>query len=440
MADVRPFRAIRYRTDAFNAPLEAVVAPPYDVIDDVEQSALYARHPKNVVRLDLNEIKPTDDAENNRYTRARRHLMDWLAEGVLGIDENPAIYAHTQTFVDESGKEITRRGFLARIRLAEYSEGIVLPHERTLRGPKEDRLALMKAAECNLSPVFLLYEDAESKIDAALEAKQNASETVTANTADGIQHTLWPVFDADVQRVLADHLSKQSVLIADGHHRYETALAYRDWRRSVAEEPHPDAPYDFVLAFFVNAKDPDLAVYPTHRVVHDVADFDPSTLFSKLDADARFSIERLDDKVVADAAALRGRLETAGKSAPSFVLLARGDARLVSYVGDFENELFDSETPVEVRELDVAVLHEAIFDRMLGISKAAQEAKTNLGYIKGFDLALKGLDDPANQLLVMMNATPVAQVDRVCRSGGKMPQKSTFFYPKVLTGLVINPL
>lgn len=440
MADVRPFRAIRYRTDVFNAPLEAVVAPPYDVIDDVEQSALYARHPKNIVRLDLNEIKSSDDAENNRYTRARRHLMDWLAEGVLGIDETPAIYAHTQTFVDETGKEITRRGFLARIRLAEYSEGIVLPHERTLRGPKEDRLALMKAAECNLSPVFLLYEDAESKIDKALETKQVAADTMTANTADGIQHTLWPVFDANVQRLLADHLSKQSVLIADGHHRYETALAYRDWRRSIAEESYPDAPYDFVLAFFVNAKDPDLAVYPTHRVVHDVAGFDAEALFTKLEADQRFAIESLDEKVVGDASTLRNRLEAAGKKAPSFVLLARGGARLVSYVGDFDNELFDAETPTEVRELDVAVLHEAIFDRILGISKAAQEAKTNLGYIKGFELALNGLSDPANQLVVMMNATPVEQVDRVCRSGGKMPQKSTFFYPKVLTGLVINPL
>lgn len=439
MADVRPFRAIRYRTHALGAPLEAVVAPPYDVIDDAEQRALYERHPRNVVRLDLNEIKPGDDAENNRYTRARRHLMDWLATGTMAIDDTPAVYGHTQTFVDETGKTITRRGFLARIKLAEYAEGVVLPHERTLRGPKEDRLALMKAVECNLSPVFLLYEDLESRVDQALKAACSDETTFVARTADGIEHVTWPVFDTAVHDLVSTHLASQAVLIADGHHRYETALAYRDWRRQVAEEPVDDAPYDYVLAFFVNAKDPGLAVYPTHRVVHDVAGFDAAALFGRLERDARFEVSEVNagDR---DAARLRTMLEAAGQKAPSFMMLSTTGARLVSYVGDFENELFDDETPREVRELDVAVLHEAILDRALGISKAAQEAKTNLGYIKGFEPALAALDEPSNQLIVLMNATPVAQVDRVCRSGGKMPQKSTFFYPKVLTGLLINPL
>lgn len=439
MADVRPFRAIRYRTTALGAPLEAVVAPPYDVIDDAEQRTLYERHPNNVVRMDLNEIKAGDDVENNRYTRARRHLMDWLATGILAVDDVPAVYGHTQTFVDETGKTITRRGFLARIKLAEYSEGVVLPHERTLRGPKEDRLALMKAVECNLSPVFLLYEDAESRVDRALESARQAQTTMVANTVDGIEHVTWPVFDETVQQVVTEHLQAQSVLIADGHHRYETALAYRDWRRQVAEEPQDEAPYDFVLAFFVNAKDPGLAVYPTHRVVHDVEGFHAEALFARLERDTRFEVSPVDasDR---DAARLRSALEAAGQKAPSFMMLTTGGARLVSYVGDFQNELFDDETPQEVRELDVAVLHEAILDRALGISKAAQEAKTNLGYIKGFEPALAALDDPSNQLIVLMNPTPVAQVDRVCRSGGKMPQKSTFFYPKVLTGLLINPL
>lgn len=438
MADVRPFRAIRYRQDQLTGAFEDVVAPPYDVIDDVEQSALYGRNPKNVVRLDLNRIQASDDTDNNRYSRARRYLMDWLADGTLGIDETPAIYGHTQTFVDETGTEITRRGFLARIKLAEYDEGIVLPHERTLRGPKEDRLALMKAVECNLSPVFLLYEDETSAIDDALA--QHKRDEMVARTADGIEHVTWPVFEPEVHALVGSHLAQQAVLIADGHHRYETALAYRDYRRELAEEHVTDPAYDYVLAFFVNAKDPGLAVYPTHRVVHDVPNFDAEAVFARLEADARFRVTTLDRAQLADPISARQTLEAAGADAPSFAMMSESGARLVSYIGDFDNELFDDETPQEVRELDVAILHEAILDRLLGISKAAQEAKTHLGYIKGFEPALRALEEPANQLVVLMNATPVAQVDRVCRSGGKMPQKSTFFYPKVLTGLVINPL
>lgn len=438
MAEIRPFRGLRYDVDALGADaMSEVVAPPYDVIDDAGQDALYQRHPKNFVRIDLNRITESDDATNNRYTRARRHLMDWLAEGVLKFEDRPAVYVHHQTFEDSAGNTYTRRGFLAAIRLADYDEGVVLPHERTLRGPKVDRLELMKETECHLSPVFLLYDDEGGEVDGLLEGAVKGSEGLRIETEDGIEHVLWTCKDSDVQAQVASRLVDEAVLIADGHHRYETAIAYRDFRRDVAEEHRDDAPYEFALAFFVNLRDPGLAVFPTHRVVYGVEGFDLDRVWSRLEGHEDFSVEPIDGSDLDD---VRGTLESAGEERPSFVLYGRGgDARLVSFVGHSSSEIFDPETPDEVRELDVAILHEGVLDRILGISKEAQEAKTNLNYIKGWEPAAKALDDPKNQLVVLMNPTPVDQVDRVCRSGGVMPQKSTFFYPKILSGLLVHP-
>ncbi len=439
MADLRPLRALRYDLDVLGREAFAlVVTPPYDVIDDRHQDALYAQHPNNFVRIDLNRIQPTDTAENNRYTRARRYLMDWIASGAVTIDREPSVYVHHQTFLNAAGEQVTRRGFLANIRLAEYDESVVLPHERTLRGPKEDRLALMKATETNLSPVFFLYSDPESTLDTALAAAVASSTPASTTTADGIHHELWRVTDPGIIARVTAFMAPQQVLIADGHHRYETALAYREFRRGCAEEPHDDAAYEFGLGFFVNLDDPGLAVFPTHRVVHDLAGFPGfEPVVARLAAHEEFDVSRLG---ALDRAGIISALTESGVRGPSFVLLGSGEPALVRFVGELSSALFSSDTPDEVRALDVCVLHEALLDGMLGISRAAQEEKTNLHYIKGDDPAFDAVDDAETQIVVLMNATPVDQVDRVCRSGGVMPQKSTFFYPKILSGLVVNPL
>lgn len=438
MADIRPFRGIRYDLDVLGADaFSKVVAPPYDVIDSDHQDALYARHPKNFVRIDLNRIEEDDTPENDRYTRSRRWLFDWLAEGTLTIDDRPTLYVHHQTFENAAGETVTRRGFLANIRLADYDEEIVLPHERTLRGPKADRLALMKATECNLSPVFFLYSDPESTIDAAMQAAIADQEPARVQTPDGIVHELWRVTDPAAQATVTRFMKAESVLIADGHHRYETALAYREFRRETAEEHSDDAPYEFALGFFVNQDDPGLAVFPTHRVVYGVAEFGGlDAVADQLDAHDEFDVQRIE----LEPDSIRQRLADSGEVGPSFVLLGDGAPALVRFTGALDSHLFDDETPDQVRALDVCVLHEALLDGMLGISKDAQEAKTNLNYVKGWEKAFAAADQDDSQLVVLMNATPVEQVDRVCRSGGKMPQKSTFFYPKILSGLVINPI
>lgn len=442
MADIKPFYGIRYDRALFdNEEMARVLAPPYDVIDDEEQDTLYDRHPHNVIRLDLNRHQPDDHDENNRYTRSRRHLMDWLAKGVMKLEGHAALYVHVQDFDDESGKRHTRKGFIALTRLADYEEGIVLPHERTLRGPKIDRLNLMKATECNLSQVFFLYDDEERKVDALLFDESRAHYVIDLTTEDGVRHKLWPIFDQEIQRMIAAQLQDTPLLIADGHHRYETALAYRDFRREVAEEPNPDAPYEYTMGFFVNVHDPGLEVFPTHRVVHGAQGFDFDALEKKLQSSPLYEIETLPGDIFDDLPSLKSTLQTAGDKHPSFLLAAKNKPNLlVRYVGDERADIFDAETPAEVRRLDVAVLHEGIIDRLLGISKEAQEAKTNLKYIKGLKNAVDAIDDADHQLVVLMNPTPVAQVSEVCLSGGKMPQKSTFFYPKILSGWVVNPL
>ena len=435
MATIKPFRAIRYNENAVT--MRDVVTPPYDVIDDDYQSILYNESPHNFIRIDLNKINDTDTDDNNRYTRARGYLFDWMAKGIMKLDEEPGVYRHIQTFKDETGTTITRKGFFALIKLAEYDENIVLPHERTLRGPKIDRLDLMKATGTHLSPVFFLYDDPTSDIDHKLDRTQS-TKIVDVTTDDGIHHQLWKITEYDAIAEMQEQLNDQQVLIADGHHRYETALAYRDYRRECAEENLEDAAYEYALGFFCNFRDPGLAVYGTHRVVHGLDTFDWSTVISTIETAEHFKMEALTTD--ASEKAIRDALESAGAEHPSFVLMANGQSpRVVSFVGTNDTPIFDEATPNEVRELDVAVLHEGIFDRVLGISKEAQEAKTNLKYIKGFSDAVQSVSDTNHQMVVLMNATKVEQVDSVCKSGGKMPQKSTFFYPKVLSGLLLNP-
>lgn len=443
MADIRGFRALRYHFGPDAQPAD-LLAPPYDVIEPHEQDEFYARHHANIIRLILNRGQDADTPENNRYTRARRHMMDWLAQGQLQQDARPGLYVHHQTFVDAQGHTHTRRGFLAAVRLAHYDEKIVLPHERTLRGPKVDRLNLMQACEANLSPIFFLYDDPTGEVDRLLEAHFDDAQHVDLTTdTDGIRHQLWPVFDPAVHQQIAEFLKDGQLLIADGHHRYETALAYRDFRREVAEDPaQPDAPYEFVMAFLVNMHDPGLQVFGTHRMVHDVADFQWERLLGQLKDSGLFSVQPLPADLLADAGRVEAKLAEFGRQSPSFLLTAPGQPTpmLVQYLGDETSDIFDKSTPPQVRKLDVSILHEGILDRMVGISKEAQEAKTNLGYYKSMQEALNIRNDPACQLLVLMNPTPVQQVVEVCQSGGKMPQKSTYFYPKILSGLTINPL
>ena len=445
MAEIKPFRGIRYAWEDVSAEeMSDLVAPPYDVIGAEEQEVLYQKHPANIVRLDLNRIQRKDNGDDNRYERARRHLFDWIAQGTLVVDRKPAIYVHEQEFTDETGEVFIRRGFIALGRLADYEERIVLPHERTLKGPKEDRLELMKATECNLSQIFFLYDDPNSTVDGVLfsDGAISAEPAVDIATDDGIHHRLWSISDEKLHAQVEAAMAERPLLIADGHHRYETALAYRNFRRRIADGPEPEAPYEFVMGFFVNIHDPGLQVFPTHRVVHSVEGFDFSDLRRRLDETDYFAVDELEPELLEDFDRLRQELEAAGQDNSAFAMVS-GDGQdgfWVRFTGDETEDFFDQTVPDTVRRLDVSILHDGILEDMLGIDRAAQEAYSHLSYVKSWHNAHDALADEKTQMVVFMNPTPVEQVNEVCLSGGKMPQKSTYFFPKILSGLAINPL
>jgi uncharacterized protein (DUF1015 family) len=433
MADIAPLRPLRYAaTDLSN-----LVAPPYDVISPTERLELMARSPHNVVRL----ILPDGEGEA-KYAHAASVLDAWRKEGVLMRDDQPAFYRYDQSFDPPGGgARRTRRGFLALVRVVPFEKRIVLPHERTLSGPKEDRLKLFRATRTNLSPGFMLYRDPQRALDGPLET----GELIAGfSTPDGVEHRLAKVTATDPLRTIVDHIAKSSLLIADGHHRYETALRYSEEvdeslgapAKSVDSRPE----HRHFMVFLCNGDDPNLVVYATHRLVHSLPAFDWTSFLKK--AGDLFEIERLSGDVTAH----EPRLAEVGRQATAFLAVAQGpqgpeSALLKLRAGaDLERHPTLGQRPKVVRSTDVAVLHSGLLEHVLGISLDAQAKKTNLTYLQDPRQGVEKLRTGEGQVLFVMNPTPVAQVREVAEAGEVMPQKSTYFYPKVLTGLAIHTL
>ena len=432
MADIAPLRPLRYKAPDL-APL---VAPPYDVISPAERAELMARSPHNVVRLIL-----PDGEGDAKYGHAATLLGGWRNEGVLTRDETPSFYRYQQTFTPPGGgAQRMRRGFLALVRLVPFSDRVVLPHERTLSGPKEDRLKLFRATRANLSPGFMLYRDPDRVLDAPLESGTKLTAFVTA---DGIEHRLSKVAGAEAIRTITEHIAKSSLLIADGHHRYETALHYaREVDAARAEKPYgPRAEHRYFMSFLCNGDDPDLLVFATHRLVHSLSSFDWDDFLRH--AGTLFEVSPLSG----DLGQVEGRLAESGRKGTSFVALAapkEGTGRMALLTlkpnADLAKHPTLGQRPKAVRSTDAAILHSGILEHLLGISIAAQEKKTNLLYLQDPRQGLAAVERGEGQVLFLMNPTPVTQVREVAEAGEVMPQKSTYFYPKVLTGLTIHTL
>src|SRR5919112_907477 len=280
MPDVRPFRGIRYDMARVGA-LSDVVAPPYDVIGSELQDRLYAASPYNIIRLELGRAEPADTAEANRYTRAARTLKEWRRQGILREDPHPSLYVYHQTFTVE-GRTYTRKGFLARVRLEPFGQGRIFPHEQTLSGPKADRLALYTATGFNLSPVFGLYPDPEAAVLRAVEEGQKDRTPLEATDHLGVVNRLWPVLDQEAHTAAQGLMAARSIFIADGHHRYETGLRYRDDRAAAGELSGPDDPAHFCLMMLVGMSDPGLLILPTHRLVSGLPGLTAETLADRL--------------------------------------------------------------------------------------------------------------------------------------------------------------
>jgi uncharacterized protein (DUF1015 family) len=424
MPDIEPFRGYRYNPAL--VPLPEVIAPPYDVISPHQQALLYDANPHNIVRLILGR-------EDDRYSSAARCYEEWKHKRLLLRDEQPAFYLLHQTFADDDGHQVTRRGFIVRCKLEGFDKQIVLPHEKTLAKPREDRLKLFKATEANFSQVFSLYSDPAMEIDATMKGIDNAEPIIDVEFEE-VRNKLWRVEDGGAIQSIQRFLRRKQVLIADGHHRYETALAFRDFKKSQNSDHTGSEPYNYVMMFLTNIDEKGLVIFPTHRVVHSLLGFNSEAMLKKLE---RTFIVRKFREFETLSEGLKS------SSTMSFGVVMSGDPAysLISLKPSTSlADIIAEPIPPEVKELDVTVLHTLILRDILGISLQDQEQKANLDYVKDVRQALRQVEERDAQLAFFLKPTRIDQVRAVAKAGHTMPQKSTYFYPKLLSGLVINPL
>ena len=416
MADVRPIRALHYSLDS-PVSLGDVVAPPYDVIDGAKRTELLERSPFNVVEIDL----PVSPGDADPYDHAAETLEAWRLEGVLASDREEALWALEQEYEGPDGSRHTRRGFLCRVRVTDYGPGLVRPHERTQPGPKEDRLRLTQATRHNLSPIFSLHEgNAWTHLESATEGEPWGE----ATDADGTVNRIWRVADPEAIRAVRAELSSSELLIADGHHRYETARTY-------AEQVGGDGEHRYTLMALVSLEDPGLTVFGYHRLLTDLSD--PAKQES-LAASLREHFEIAEvplsdlDPVGEEGIGVFGYADA--RAERGFRLRLRDPAALDSVGSGFSEDY---------RRLDAAILETLVLRGALAMSPEDVEAKRGIAYTASAEEALGRLGDGVDAVF-LMRPTPVAQVRAVAAAGETMPPKSTYFYPKLLTGLVFNPL
>ncbi|OAI39884.1 hypothetical protein AYO39_02315 [Actinobacteria bacterium SCGC AG-212-D09] len=418
MAQVEPLRALHYNLEKTGG-LQDVVAPPYDVIDDEQWAELEARSPYNVVRIDL-------PRGADPYEAAAATLSGWRADDVVVRDEQPALWALEQDYTGPDGRGRTRRGFLARVRVENYGAGRIRPHERTHPGPKEDRLRLTRATKANLSPIFSLFSDPDNAAWKALEPSTEAAPFGEATDEDGTVNRLWRVTDPDAIAAVEDALGGAELLIADGHHRYETARTY-------AEEIGGDGDHRYVLMDLVALEDPGLTVFPTHRLVRGLTEAQQEALADAIRRD--FEIEELDD----------ARRLASLEPVPGAVRIGYIDSHLKRpFVLTLKDQaIADRALPENAppyRRLDTAVLEALLLKGALGMTDDDIDHLNGLGYARDGAQALELIDSGEYDAAFLMAPIPVQQIQEVAAAGESMPPKSTYFFPKVPTGLLFNLL
>jgi uncharacterized protein (DUF1015 family) len=443
MAVIKPFKGLLYNPELVN-DFSNVTAPPYDVISPELQETLYKRHPNNVVRLILPTPTPGDRPGSDRYSRAAGELNKWIDGGVLTRDRVPAIYYYTQDYALKDGGKRRRRGFIALARLEELGKGGIMPHERTLSGPKADRLSLMKACNANLSCIFTLYPESEKEksINSIIEGAASGGPLIEVTGDDGVVNRLWRIDDPGVIGRVTEALEDKPLFIADGHHRYETALNFRKMMRETRPDATREEPFNYVMMYFTALDDEGLDIFPTHRVIHDLEGFDGVEFIKR--CERYFYIDEMAFEQRSEPAVREDFFRRMGKGENTrlglFIREGSSYITLTLKSNKTMDELFGDSIPDEYKALDVTVLHALVLDKILGITPGDQEKQKNIIYVKGVDEAVKAGSEWTNQMVFFMNPTKVEQVRAVSEAGLLMPQKSTYFFPKLLTGLVINRL
>jgi uncharacterized protein (DUF1015 family) len=447
MAEVFPFRAFRY--NPVHAPFEHVLTQPYDKISPAMQDKYYSANPHNLITVEKGRVHPSDGPGNNVYTRAAAAIQEWIRSGIVVQDPAASFYGYTQEYtVPGTNERHIRRGFIGAGRLEEYSAGVIYRHEHTLSGPKADRLELLRHTQVSTGQLFMIYSDAQKRVDAVLaEAEKSATPATEMADEYGVIHRLWVISDPQRVKAIQEAMADQKLVIADGHHRYETALNYRNERRTLMGKTIVDAPWERAMMTFINTQGAGLTILPTHRVVAKLREFNWPELRRYLEPwftaeSIEFADENGKQKARED---FVGKLSEARRKRAIGVFPAAADKYKRSFYvltlreGADLNRLLHNVSRLQ-RELDVVLLHEGILEPGLGITPQSVKAEANLSYEREAAAALDAVDGGAAQIVFLLNPCDVEEVVKIATAGEVMPQKSTDFYPKLMSGITMYSL
>jgi len=443
MADIHPFRAFRY--DPQQVSPADVVTQPYDKITAALQDRYYEASPYNLVRIILGRRGENDNPESNVYSRATGYFRDWKQQGILRQDSLPSIYIYSQRFtrpgsIKESSTELERRGFIALGRIEDYSAGVVFRHEQTLAKPKVDRLDLLRATRAHFGQIFMLYEDS-GQVEALLAT--DGEPDISVSDEYGVVHRVWEVTDAALIHSVQAAMKDKKLIIADGHHRYETALNYRNERRAAdSSKGQPGsgaeaAPYEFVMMTLVNMNGPGLVILPTHRLVHSLDSFSENDFRSA--ARAFFDVDEVDASI--DAPRATAILRESGRCGTTILAVTANRAFLLHHPNPNVPEVFAG-LSISQQALDVVQLHKCLLEKVLKLSEESIRNQQNISYVRDAAEALSQVREAGSRanIAFLMNPCRMAQVRDIAFAGEVMPQKSTDFFPKLLSGLAIYGL
>jgi len=427
MERILPYKGLKYNKNIVGN-LSAVLAPPYDVISEETQKALLTGHPFNVIRLEYGQLIDTDTDIDNRYTRSKETLTEWIYSGVLLSDRQPAVYVYGQEFGDENGTKLVNKGVICLVHLEEFETGKIIPHEQTLLKAKSDRLKLLKKCEVNFSPVYALYEDEEGGVHKIISDIMEYEPEISVKTSDGMLQTLWSISDNDRVSGIISLLKDKIFYIADGHQRYAAALEYRNMMRDGNPEHTGNEPYNYVMMYLSDINDPGTRILPIHRMVKNIVGFNENAVVAMMEN--IFTVEKIMTENVAVSAAKK--LETS-KDKPSFAMYTGKD---YFYFLKLKNNEFTK----DVSGPDVTVLHKLVFEDVFDMSDADIKNQTYLSYTEDIVEAVNGVREGNFQCSFMLNPVKMEEIKEISAMQEKMPQKSTYFYPKIKTGLVMNKL
>jgi len=445
MAEILPFRGTRYNNQLIS-DLGQVISPPYDVISKEMQEALYARHPNNVVRLILTKDE-TDDNFSDKYTRAANFLRTWRSDGILIVDHQPSLYLYEQEFTLPNGETKKRRGFFALVKLEDYSEGGIRAHEHTFAGPKADRFKLLQATRANLSPIFLIFNDPELSVADLINARiEENAPWATVRDDEGVTHRLWVVPTRDFINKIREAMHPKQLFIADGHHRYETALAYRDMMREETGLRDGNQPFDYTMVYLTHAEQDGLVILPTHRALSRslMSEVNLKEALKELREAFRITSEKVDlSQGEAVAEKIRDKVEQLGWKRTAMALIeACGKVHYLQLKDRTDPAtLIDVENmPDLVKRLDVSILHHYVINRVFIGNPDFELEEDECFYVRDISKLFEMLRTKKASVAFVLNPTPMNQVLEIVAAGIKMPHKSTYFYPKLADGLVMRDM